>query len=250
KPNMEGIGLLVPPDHRENSSAKVILASTGQRLQTQFRIVRANGEVRCCYRAGVISRDAVGRPVRLNGVTVDITERKRAEERLVLLAREVDHRAKNTLAVVLSVLRLTRAATIADFINTVEGREHAPAAPANPQTATRWEGPGLRRHVGEELAPYQANHRQRVIAKGPSVILLPATAQAVALALHELATNAAKYGALSTDTGTLSVAWRIGPEALELQWSETGGPPAAQPARLGFGLTLARSSLEAQLRGR
>ena len=249
KPTMDGIDAMIHPDDREKSSLKAILASPGQRFQTEFRIVRPNGEVRCCYRAGIISRDAVGRPVRLNGVTVDITERKRAEERLVLLAREVDHRAKNTLAVVLSVLRLTRAATIADFINTVEGRVHALAATHNLLSATRWEGADLRKIVDEELAPYQANHRQRVIAKGPSVILLPATAQAVALALHELATNAAKYGALSTDSGTLSVAWRIGPEALELEWSESGGPPAAEPARLGFGLTIVRSSIEAQFRG-
>jgi CheY-like chemotaxis protein len=99
------------------------------------------------------------------------------------------------------------------------------------------------------MAPYQASHRQRVISKGPDVVLLPATAQAMALALHELATNAAKYGALSTDSGTLSVAWRAGPESLLLEWAETGGPPAAEPARLGFGLTIVRSSIEAQFRG-
>src|SRR5262249_27177927 len=138
---------------------------------------------------------------------------------------------------------------ITDFIDTVEGRVHALAATHNLLSATRWEGADLRKIVDEELAPYQANHRRRVIAKGPSVILLPATAQAVALALHELATNAAKSGALSTDTGTLGLAWRIGPEALELEWSETGGPPAAEPARLGFGLTIVRSSIEAQFRG-
>jgi CheY-like chemotaxis protein len=79
--------------------------------------------------------------------------------------------------------------------------------------------------------------------------LLPATAQAVALALHELATNAAKYGALSTETGTLGVTWRAEGDALVLDWTETGGPPTAEPARLGFGLTIVRSSIEAQFRG-
>ena len=81
------------------------------------------------------------------------------------------------------------------------------------------------------------------------MVLLPATAQAVALALHELATNAAKYGALSTDTGTLTVRWKTGDDALMLDWIETGGPPTAEPARLGFGLTIVRSSIEAQFRG-
>ena len=99
------------------------------------------------------------------------------------------------------------------------------------------------------MAPYHANHRQRVITDGPAVTLLPATAQAMALALHELATNAAKYGALSTETGTLSVTWRTDRDALVLDWKETGGPPAAEPARLGFGLTIVRSSIEAQFRG-
>src|SRR4029077_9561589 len=233
----------------KKSSVAALVSSSGARFQTEFRIVRPNGEVRWGYGAGIISRDAAGKAVRMNGVTVDITERKRAEERQVLLAREVDHRAKNTLAVVLSVLRLTRAPTIKDFIVAVEGRVHALAATHNLLSATRWEGADLGKIVEEEMAPYHANHRQRVITNGPAVVLLPATAQAVALALHELATNAAKYGALSTETGTLSVTWRADGNALVLDWTETGGPPTAEPARLGFGLTIVRSSIEAQFRG-
>jgi two-component sensor histidine kinase/DNA-binding response OmpR family regulator len=248
-PTVERLEAMIHPDDREKSSLAAIVVTPNQRFQTEYRIVRPSGEVRWCYGAGIISRDGAGRPVRANGVTVDITDRKRAEERLVLLAREVDHRAKNTLAVVLSVLRLTRANTIKDFITTVEGRVHALAATHNLLSATRWEGADLRKIVDEEMAPYQANHRQRVIANGPAVVLLPATAQAVALALHELATNAAKYGALSTDSGTLRVTWRVEPGELVLEWSEIGGPPAAEPARLGFGLTIVRSSIEAQFRG-
>ena len=237
------------PDDRERSSVADLVALGGSRFQVEFRLVRPSGEVRWCYGAGIISRDAAGKAVRMNGVTVDITDRKRAEERQVLLAREVDHRAKNTLAVVLSVLRLTRAATTQDFIATVEGRVHALAATHNLLSSTRWEGADLGKIVEEEMAPYHASHRQRVITSGPAVVLLPATAQAVALALHELATNAAKYGALSTETGTLSVTWRAEGDALVLDWTETGGPPAAEPARLGFGLTIVRSSIEAQFRG-
>src|SRR6202000_658877 len=102
-----------------------IVASGESRFQVEFRIVRPNGEVRWCYGAGIISRDAEGKPGATNRVTVDVTERRRAEERQLLLAREVDHRAKNMLAVVLSVLRLTKAKSTADFIHTVEGRIHA-----------------------------------------------------------------------------------------------------------------------------
>jgi PAS domain S-box-containing protein len=249
EPTIERIDAMMHPDDRDESSLRAILASSQQRFRTEFRVVRPSGEVRWCYGAGIVSRDAAGRPVRMNGVTIDITERKRAEERLVLLAREVDHRAKNTLAVVLSVLRLTRAKSIEDFVETVEGRVHALAATHNLLSSTRWEGADLRKIVDEEMAPYQASHRQRVITRGPAAVLLPATAQAMALALHELATNAAKYGALSIDTGTLSVAWRVDPGQLVLEWSESGGPPAAEPARLGFGLTIVRSSIEAQFRG-
>jgi len=249
EPTVERIETMIHPDDRRKNALAAIVASSDSRFQVEFRIVRPSGEVRWCYGAGIITRDAVGRPVRMNGVTVDITDRKRAEERQVLLAREVDHRAKNTLAVVLSVLRLTRAATTKDFVTTVEGRVHALAATHNLLSSTRWEGADLGKIVEEEMAPYHATHRQRVITSGPAVVLLPATAQAVALALHELATNAAKYGALSTETGTLNVAWRVGRDALMLDWSETGGPATAEPARLGFGLTIVRSSIEEQFRG-
>jgi PAS domain S-box-containing protein len=249
EPTVERIEAMMHPDDREKNALAAIVGSGESRFQVEFRIVRPSGEVRWCYGAGIITRDADGKPVRMNGVTVDITDRKRAEERQVLLAREVDHRAKNTLAVVLSVLRLTRAPTTKDFIATVEGRVHALAATHNLLSATRWEGADLGKIVEEEMAPYHANHRQRVITGGPAVVLLPATAQAVALALHELATNAAKYGALSTETGTLGVTWRAEGDALVLDWTETGGPPAAEPARLGFGLTIVRSSIEAQFRG-
>ena len=249
QPTVERIEAMMHPEDRDGSSVAALLAQGGSRFQVEFRIVRPTGEVRWCYGAGIISRNAAGRPVRMNGVTVDITDRKRAEERQVLLAREVDHRAKNTLAVVLSVLRLTRAPSTQEFITAVEGRVHALAATHNLLSSTRWEGADLRKIVEEEMAPYHAAHRQRVISAGPAVVLLPATAQAVALALHELATNAAKYGALSTDTGTLTVSWKTGDDALMLDWVEVGGPPTDEPARLGFGLTIVRSSIEAQFRG-
>jgi two-component sensor histidine kinase/two-component SAPR family response regulator len=249
QPTTERIEALIHPDDREKNSATAIVATGASRFQVEFRIVRPSGEVRWCYGAGIISRDAEGKPVRMNGVTVDVTDRKRAEERQLLLAREVDHRAKNMLAVVLSVLRLTKAKTTADFISTVEGRIHALAATHNLLSSTRWQGANLRQIVDEEMAPYRADHRERVVSEGPAAMLLPATAQAVALALHELATNAAKYGALSTDTGKLRLAWSIGEEALELEWTETGGPPAQPPSSLGFGLSIVRSSIEAQFRG-
>jgi PAS domain S-box-containing protein len=248
-PTVQRVEAMMHPDDRARSSLTSLLASSELRFQTEFRIVRPSGELRWCYGAGIILRDSAGKALRMTGVTVDITERRQAEDRQALLAREVDHRAKNTLAVVLSMLRLTRAPTIESFISTVEGRVHALAATHNLLSATRWEGADLGKIVDEEMAPYHASHRRRVITSGPRVILLPATAQAVALALHELATNAAKYGAFSTDTGTLSVTWRTEGDTMVLDWTESGGPTTEEPARLGLGLTIVRSSIEAQFRG-
>ena len=248
-PTLEHIEAMVHPDDREKNSLTSLLQSPEDRFQVEFRVVRPNGELRWCYGAGLISRDVDGTPQRLNGVMVDLTDRKRAEERQLLLAREVDHRAKNMLAVVLSVLRLTKAKSTPEFVSTVEGRIHALAATHNLLSATRWQGANLRQIVEEELAPYRTNGQDRVLTEGPPAMLLPATAQAVALALHELATNAAKYGALSTDAGRLRLTWSIGPEALELEWLESGGPTAKPPSSLGFGLSIVRSSIEAQFRG-
>ena len=125
QPTVEHVEAMMHPDDRAKSSVVNLVEGSGTRFQTEFRIVRPNDEIRWCYGAGIILRDADGKALRMTGVTVDITERKRAEERQLLLAREVDHRAKNMLAVVLSILRLTRAPTTSEFIGAVEGRIQA-----------------------------------------------------------------------------------------------------------------------------
>lgn len=249
EPTRPAILDVVHPDDRDKHPLVAGLRIDEPSYHVEFRVVWPDGEVRWCYGSTAITRNAQGKVVRLNGVSVDITDRKRAEERQVLLAREVDHRAKNTLAVVLSMLRLTKAKTTPEFVSTLEGRIHALAATHNLLSATHWEGADLRRIVEEELAPYRSARGNRVVTEGPTAMLLPATAQAVALALHELATNAAKYGALSTENGRLRLAWSVGPDAAELDWVETGGPSTTPPTALGFGLTIVRSSIEAQFRG-
>jgi len=254
QPSRQSLLEMVHPDDRAISPLIAGLEAQGARHQVEFRVVRPNGEIRWCFGSAAITRDAAGAAMRLNGVSVDITERKRAEERQLLLAREVDHRAKNMLAVVLSILRLTRAKTTPEFIGAVEGRIQALAVTHNLLSASRWQGANLRQIVDEELAPYRtgpsrAGGGDRAMADGPTAMLLPSVAQAVALALHELATNAAKYGALSTENGRLRLHWWIGKEALELEWTETGGPTTAPPTSQGFGLTIVRSTIEAQFLG-
>jgi two-component sensor histidine kinase/DNA-binding response OmpR family regulator len=217
--------------------------------QHEFRVVRPSKEVRWCLGVFAPTLDPKGALIRLSGVTIDITERKQAEEKQALLAREVDHRAKNALSVVQSILRLTRAKTTEDFISIVEGRVRAFAATHKLLSATRWEGANLREIVEEEMAPYQDSDEQRVETSGPIVVLRPASAQSVALALHELATNAAKYGALSMRGGSLQLHWQLNADEVVIRWAESGGPATSTPRALGFGLRIVRSCIEEQANG-
>ncbi|TAL00969.1 MAG: response regulator, partial [Rhodospirillaceae bacterium] len=116
-------------------------------------------------------------------------------------------------------------------------------------SCSRWEGASLREIVDAEMAPYRSNGSERVVTDGPQVMLRPPTAQSVALALHELATNAAKYGALSTHGGNLRVVWGVEHDVLTLHWTERGGPTTCSPSSLGFGLKIVRSGIEEQLDG-
>jgi PAS domain S-box-containing protein len=192
--------------------------------------------------------DYEGRPAVL-GIVRDITARRRSEERLKLLAAEVDHRAKNMLAVVQAMVRLTRAETIPAFRAAVEGRIATLARAHTLLSQSRWEGADLRRLVEEELAPHRRGDGTRIGIDGPTVALTPAAAQSMAMALHELVTNAAKYGALSVQSGHVDVAWRMPDGTLELRWIETGGPPLRPPQRRGIGTGVIERSVRDQLGG-
>src|SRR6476660_7580669 len=146
------------------------------------------GELRSCIGTAVASVDATDNVVRISGVTVDITDRKEAEERQVLLAREVDHRARNALALVQSIVRLTRSDNIKSYITAVDGRIGALARAHTLLAQSRWQGADLARLVNEELAPFRTDGPERATIAGPDVSLEPRTAQTLALALHELAT--------------------------------------------------------------
>ncbi|MGA7387713.1 MAG: response regulator [Pseudolabrys sp.] len=218
-------------------------------FQTEFRVLRPNGEVRWCTGTAAASFDERGRLIWLSGVTADITDRKRAEERQILLAEEVDHRARNVVAVVQSMMRLTRADTIDDYIAALDGRIGALSNAHRLLAGSRWEGADLNRLVEEEFAPYRVADNERVSSQGPVVLLPPATAQTIALALHELATNAAKYGALSADTGRVELTWHTEPGKLELVWAESGGPEITSPNRRGYGSRVIVAGIEHQLGG-
>jgi PAS domain S-box-containing protein len=225
------------------------LSKEGHAHQLEFRVLRADGQVRWCVGSAAATADKDNRVVRVSGVTFDITDRKEAEERQTLLAREVDHRAKNALALVQSILRLTRAKDLPNYITAVEGRIKALSRAHTILSQSRWHGADLRGLVDEELAPYRAGNAEKIRTAGPEVLLQPASAQTLALALHELATNAAKYGALSTIAGKLELNWRLTDGKLVLDWAETGGPIAKPPSANGFGTRIIVASIERQLRG-
>jgi PAS domain S-box-containing protein len=220
-----------------------------QSFQLEARFIRPDGEARWCVVTAAASFDGAGKLVRMSGVTSDITERKRAEERHALLAREVDHRAKNALSVVQSIVRLTRASSMDAYMKAIEGRIATLSHAHTLLSESRWQGASLRSLVEDELAPYGVERPSRVNLAGGNIKLEPAAAQSFALVLHELATNSAKYGALSSDTGTLDVSWERRADAVHLDWLENGGPAVVAPTKNGFGMQVIRASVESQLRG-
>lgn len=172
-----------------------------------------------------------------------------SNERQTILAREVDHRAKNALAVAQAIVRLSHADTVEAFVAAIEGRISALARAHTLLSESRWQGASLRTIVKEELAPYRGNGISRFAVSGPDVLLKPASAQGIALALHELATNAAKYGAFACQSGKLSLSWDLA-DPLKICWQESGLLNIVPPASLGFGTRVINLSIETQLGGR
>ena len=239
--------LLHPSDIDELRKAMAQFTKGVRSHEAEFRINRPDGETRWCVGTAAATLDKDGRVVRVSGVTVDITERKRAEERQNLLTREVDHRAKNALALAQSIVRLTRAGDVKAYVQAVEGRINALARVHTILSLSSWQGAEIKKLIVEELAPYSVGGQIKIC--GSEVQLEPATAQTLALALHELVTNSAKYGALSSLSGQLSVMWQVEADNLVLSWEETGGPLVREPESRGFGTRSLMASIESQLGG-
>jgi two-component sensor histidine kinase/two-component SAPR family response regulator len=164
-----------------------------------------------------------------------------------LLAREVDHRARNSLAVIQSIVTMMPATSGDLFAKTIEGRIRAMARAHTLMSQSRWDGADLQKLVNEELEPYRSGGRVHV--HGAAVAIKPSVAQNFALAIHELATNAAKYGALSIPEGRLNVSWTLTPDKLVVDWREIGGPASSAPTRRGFGSKVIDASIKNQLGG-
>ena len=181
-------------------------------------------------------RTSDGKIIGASKIARDITDRKRAEEKISLLAREAEHRARNVLATVQAAVHLSQADTPADLKAAIGGRIQALANVHTLFVESHWKGAELHTLITQELSPYSQDGQTRLHIDGENLLLDPDTAQTIAMSLHELATNAAKYGSLSVPDGKVHIeAARAADGTLFLRWTETGGPPVKQPERRGFG---------------
>lgn len=230
------------------------LKSARPEEQWEYRFLR-HGELRWMSARGKVFRDSAGRPQRVIGTNLDITERKRQEEHVNLLMREVNHRSKNILSLVLAIARQTASTEPRDFVSRFDERVRALAASQDLLIEQEWKGADLEQLIRSQLAHFKDLIDARIILAGPPVTIKAAAAQALGMALHELATNAGKYGALSNRDGRVHVEWGLEEETSEdmffMSWRESGGPPVKAPKKQGFGSTvmchMAQASLDAKV---
>ncbi len=228
----------------------------GGRSEREFRIRRKdNGEVRDIHAVETMRANADGKIEWVVGTNLDITKRKQADEHIRLLMGEVNHRSRNLLGVVQSIAKLSaRHADPETFASDLSKRIASLAACQDLLVSNEWKGIGLADLVRAQLGSYRDLIGQRILMGGAEVNLRPAAAQGIGMALHELATNAAKYGALSSNEGRVRIEWAVtagesGP-TFSMRWIEEGGPGVTPPERKGFGQTVTVSMAEHAVKGK
>ena len=245
------ITIIIPPELHQEESEILAKLRVGERVE-HYETVRVTKDGRRIDVSITVSpiRDRLGRVVGASKVSRDITGRKRNEEIQQLLVRELNHRVKNTLAMVQSIASQTirSAKSPGGFMASFQGRLQALARTHGILTNTSWQGAAIGDLIRDQLL--LGDHPDdRISLNGPNVVLNPQAALHLALVLHELGTNAHKYGALSVTQGHLELQWAVRDHAaatLLLEWKERGGPPVEAPSRRGFGSTLIERSLDAQ----
>ena len=226
--------------------------SSEARRQIEYRIRLPDGTSRFISSMSDVVRGPAGNPQRIIGVVADVTERRRAEDRQRLLINELNHRVKNTLATVQSIAAQTlRAAPdTASALEAFEARLLALAATHDLLTTESWHGARIGDVASSAMAPFETTRRPQIQRSGPAVWVSAQRALALSMALHELATNAVKYGALSRPEGRVAIRWRKSKEdEITLTWVEQGGPRVEPPTRSGFGTRLMQRSLARELTG-
>jgi PAS domain S-box-containing protein len=241
------VTILIPPDRQDEESIIIERIRRGARVE-HYETVRQRKDGSQIDVSLIVSpiRGAEGKVVGASKIARDITDRKRSEAQISVLAREAEHRAKNLLANVRAMVQLSQADTPDGLKEAIAGRIEALANVHSLFAQSRWSGAELGSLVQQELSPYSRAGEMRTLINGPAIILKQDVAQSIAVALHELATNAAKYGALSEEKGKVRVEWsRAADGRVVLRWIEAGGPAVSPPTRKGFGTHV----MEAMIRG-
>ena len=239
--------LTAPQDRARDDELFAHARKTGEGFSIEKRILRPDGSTIWVWDNVTAVMGDDGHVRRIVSMCADVTDRRNAEERQTLLMAELNHRVRNTLATIQAMARLTSTSTASKeaYVESLQGRIGTMARTHERLTRERWQGVSFEDVVNEELKPY-APRGESVHVKGPAIKLGPRQALDLALALHELATNAAKYGALSMPAGRVSVTWKVdyleGNPILTVNWRESGGPPVTAPSKKGFGSQLLRNT--------
>lgn len=227
----------------------------GKPFQLEHRVRRADGTAGWTLSRAVPVTDDKGEIIEWFGAASDVTARKEGEEHLRLVVNELNHRVKNTLTMIQGIATQTfrGAEDLEEAREKFTARLKALANANDVMTDRKWDSASIRDVVGSVIGAYCEAEPQRCEVSGPLIRLSPKRAISFSMALHELATNAVKYGAWSGDHGKVAITWAIGEgeggQRLKLQWRESGGPPVAPPARRGFGSRLIERGLAAELGG-
>lgn len=228
------------PDHVDRVVARIQESwDSGTPWEDTFPLRGKDGDYRWFLSRAQPIRDDNGHIVRWCGTNTDVTGQKEHEERIRLLMREVNHRSKNLLALVQAIARQTATADPEDFINRFQERIQGLSASQDLLMQSGWRGASIFDLINSQLAHFSHLIGDRISMQGPELVVNPAAAQALGMVLHELGTNAGKYGALSNNTGRVSITWQrqanAGGREFVMRWQESGGPEVRPPARQGFG---------------
>lgn len=248
QPSREMLAQRISPAHRQRARKEFARAMLeGGSFTLEFPIARPDGTEIWTALAGDVIKDENGKSIAARGIDQDITERKNWEKRQAMLLRELSHRVKNTLAVVQSVARQTLRSSPSprSFVEAFEGRIRSLAASHSLLTEADWGGARLDTIIRHQVAAMVHDYDSRFRLKGPDVVLSAEIATQLGLVLHELATNAARYGSLSVPEGHVDIVWTATQTRLSLLWREHGGPKIEKKSQFtGFGTLLITSSAQ------
>jgi two-component sensor histidine kinase len=254
---MDELRQAMHPEDRHLLAQFHALTESQDSFPAEYRIVKADGKVSWLSGYGrVLDRQANGKAHHVIHVATDITERKTAEAHQRFLLQELSHRSKNLLSIVQAVADQTmrNCPDLAEFQKRFDGRLQGLAASNTLLARGDWRGSCLSALVELQLSPFIDLASPQIEVRGPNVDLTAEATQAVGLALHELATNAVKHGALSVPQGRVSVSWEVfkgsGAPRLRLDWTERDGPPVTAPNRTGFGHFVIKTMIEQSVQGK